>query len=146
MTEAKKIKSNYKSAFGEEMLASLDLSNIIVEAALSKKAREVVRMDMRTVSGIADYFVICTGDADQQVKARTCIDTPSRLVHHQDFRLLQNLATDDKFLQIPTRQGSCRVSSTRCPDIERIDHLFGMRPCFAPIDKPAFDHPHPNPS
>lgn len=50
-------------------MGSLDLSDIIVEAALSKKAREVVRMDMRTVSGIADYFVICTGDADQQVKA-----------------------------------------------------------------------------
>jgi len=69
MTEAKKITSNYKSAFGDEMLGSLELSNIIIEAALSKKAREVIRMDMRTVSGIADYFVICTGDADQQVKA-----------------------------------------------------------------------------
>lgn len=40
-----------------------------VEAALDKKAEDVVIMDMRTVSGLADYFVLCTGTSDLQVKA-----------------------------------------------------------------------------
>lgn len=40
-----------------------------VDAALDKKASDITVLDMREVSGIADYFVLCTGDADLQVKA-----------------------------------------------------------------------------
>lgn len=40
-----------------------------VDAALSKKATDIVVLDMRAVSGVADYFVICTGESDLQVKA-----------------------------------------------------------------------------
>ena len=40
-----------------------------VEAALTKKAADIVVLDMRAVSGVADYFVICTGESDLQVKA-----------------------------------------------------------------------------
>ncbi len=36
---------------------------------LEKKARDITVMDMRGVSGVADYFVICTGDSDLQIKA-----------------------------------------------------------------------------
>jgi ribosome-associated protein len=37
--------------------------------ALEKKARNVVLMDLRTLSSVADYFVCCHGDSDVQVKA-----------------------------------------------------------------------------
>lgn len=40
-----------------------------VDAALSKKAHDVTVMDMRGVSGVADYFVMCTGDSDLQIRA-----------------------------------------------------------------------------
>lgn len=40
-----------------------------VDAALDKKAREVVVMDVRGVSGVADCFVVCTGESDIQIKA-----------------------------------------------------------------------------
>ena len=40
-----------------------------VEAALDKKATDIVVLDMRAVSGVADYFVICNGESDLQVKA-----------------------------------------------------------------------------
>jgi ribosome-associated protein len=40
-----------------------------VEAALDKKAHNLAVMDVRTVSGVADYFVVCTGDVDLHVKA-----------------------------------------------------------------------------
>lgn len=40
-----------------------------VNAALDKKADDVVIIDMRAVSGVADYFVICSGASDIQVKA-----------------------------------------------------------------------------
>ena len=45
------------------------LTRHAVEAALSKKATDLVVLDMRAVSGVADFFVICNGDSDLQVKA-----------------------------------------------------------------------------
>ena len=45
------------------------LASHAVEAALAKKAADIVVMDMSAVSGIADYFVICTGESELQVKA-----------------------------------------------------------------------------
>ncbi len=40
-----------------------------IDAALEKKAHDVTVLDMRQVSGVADYFVVCTGESDLQVKA-----------------------------------------------------------------------------
>ena len=39
------------------------------EAALSKKASDLVALDLRSLSGVADYFLICSGDSEVQVKA-----------------------------------------------------------------------------
>ncbi len=40
-----------------------------IDAALAKKAHDITVLDMRAVSGVADYFVVCTGESDLQVKA-----------------------------------------------------------------------------
>jgi ribosome-associated protein len=48
---------------------TLQLARYAVDAVLDKKARDVVVMDMRNVSSVADYFVVCTGESDRQVKA-----------------------------------------------------------------------------
>ncbi len=45
------------------------LAREAVDALLRKKARDIVVMDMRGVSGVADLFVLATGDSDLQVKA-----------------------------------------------------------------------------
>jgi|SRR5690554_6570795 ribosome-associated protein len=45
------------------------LAYAAVEAALDKKAHDLLVMDLRGVSGVADYFLICTGDSDLQIKA-----------------------------------------------------------------------------
>ncbi len=41
----------------------------IVGFLLSKKAQDVVLMDIRKITNIADYFIICHGDSDTHVKA-----------------------------------------------------------------------------
>jgi len=46
-----------------------ELAALAVDGALSKKARDVVVMDLRGVTAIADFFVICAGESDLQVKA-----------------------------------------------------------------------------
>jgi len=45
------------------------LALLAVEAALEKKAEQVLVMDIREVSGVADFFVLCTGTSEYQIKA-----------------------------------------------------------------------------
>jgi ribosome-associated protein len=54
-----------------ESVTPLQLSRLIANAAADKKARGIVRLDIRQKSSIADYFVICEGDTDRQVRAIT---------------------------------------------------------------------------
>jgi ribosome-associated protein len=51
------------------MLDSLDLAHDIVDAVESKKAENIVLLDLRPDAIIADFFVICTGNSDRQIKA-----------------------------------------------------------------------------
>jgi ribosome-associated protein len=41
----------------------------VVDIAEDRKAEDIVMLDIRKVSIIADYFVICTGTGDRHVKA-----------------------------------------------------------------------------
>ncbi|MBA7553005.1 Ribosomal silencing factor RsfS [subsurface metagenome] len=40
-----------------------------VEAANAKQASDIVLLDTKGVCSFADYFVICSGDSERQVKA-----------------------------------------------------------------------------
>lgn len=51
------------------MLESTDLAKTIVDAAADKKASDVVMLDIRELSVIADYFVVCTGGNARQINA-----------------------------------------------------------------------------
>ena len=46
-----------------------ELAQIAVEAIQSKKGYDIVIMDMRAVSGVADLFIICSGSSELQIKA-----------------------------------------------------------------------------
>ena len=39
-----------------------------MEAASNKQAMDIVLLDTRQVCGFADYFVICSGDSERQIK------------------------------------------------------------------------------
>jgi ribosome-associated protein len=46
-----------------------ELAKEIARYALEKKAHDVLELDMRGLVGYTDFFVICTGNTDRQVKA-----------------------------------------------------------------------------
>ena len=46
-----------------------ELARLIVQLASDKKAEDIVMLDIHALSIIADYFVICTGTSDRQVRA-----------------------------------------------------------------------------
>ncbi|MBI2951676.1 ribosome silencing factor [bacterium] len=43
--------------------------DLTVEALRSRKGEDILVMDLRGVTDLVDYFVLCTGNSDTQVKA-----------------------------------------------------------------------------
>lgn len=50
-------------------MPSRELLQLAAEAARSKKAEDLVALDLASVQGVADYFLICSGQSEPQVKA-----------------------------------------------------------------------------
>ena len=50
-------------------LTALQLARLLRGAAVEKKAWDSVVIDVREQTSIADYFVICEGETDRQVRA-----------------------------------------------------------------------------
>jgi ribosome-associated protein len=50
-------------------LSGEELARLAAGYADDKKAQDIVELDLRGVVGYTDYFVICTGASDRQVKA-----------------------------------------------------------------------------
>jgi ribosome-associated protein len=46
-----------------------DLLKVAVKAADDKRAEDIVALNMKGISLIADYFMICHGNSDKQVQA-----------------------------------------------------------------------------
>jgi ribosome-associated protein len=51
------------------MYNSLAAARLSAEAADSKKAFDILILDLRTLTSIADYFVLCSGNSTTQVGA-----------------------------------------------------------------------------
>jgi ribosome-associated protein len=64
--------------------ASKKLSEVIVKGMQEKKALDIAVMDLRDVkNAVADYFVICSGSSDTQLKA--IVDS----IDHEVFKALK---------------------------------------------------------
>ena len=49
---------------------STQLSELVVQGMLEKKALDVVLLDLREVkNAVADYFILCSGNSDTQIDA-----------------------------------------------------------------------------
>jgi ribosome-associated protein len=64
VASSSKINSTGAASLPPEQLALL-----CAESASNKKAEEIVVLDMRGLSGIADFFVICSGTSEPHLKA-----------------------------------------------------------------------------
>ena len=50
-------------------VTSLNLAKLIAKFASDKKAEDITILDMREVVNFCDFFVICTGNSNRQVRA-----------------------------------------------------------------------------
>ena len=53
----------------KQSLEAIDVARAAVDAASDKQANNILLLDIRGVSGFADYFVICSGNSDRQLEA-----------------------------------------------------------------------------
>jgi ribosome-associated protein len=56
-------------ARGEPLIDSKEKAIKAAKAALSKKAKDTVVLELKDLSAIADYFIICSGDSSTQIRA-----------------------------------------------------------------------------
>jgi len=72
----------------------------IVEIISTKKAENIVVLDVRNSSGLCDYFVICSADSARQVKAiayeavKACRKDEIKVRHFQDDPSLRWMLVD----------------------------------------------------
>jgi ribosome-associated protein len=57
--------------YGVNTLEPLDLARLIVDVMEDVKAQDIVLLDLRPDTVLADFFVICTGNSDRQIRALT---------------------------------------------------------------------------
>lgn len=50
-------------------LESLELAHLLVETILDKKGSDITLLDLREQAVFADYFLICNGENDRQLRA-----------------------------------------------------------------------------
>jgi ribosome-associated protein len=55
----------------QDSLEALDLAKRVVDLAEDKQASDIVLLDIRPISPLADYFVICSGNSERQLNALT---------------------------------------------------------------------------
>lgn len=77
------------------------LARSVAAAALDKKASEILILDLRKLDAVTDFFVICTGDVDQQVRAiargiedRVRKTTGDRVLHREGMESLNWVLLD----------------------------------------------------
>ncbi len=79
---------------------SLKFAKEISELTKLKKAFNIKIMDLRKISGIADYFVVCSADSDRQVKAiadevdEKLVERGIKCFHREGFETLNWVILD----------------------------------------------------
>ncbi|MBI5808680.1 MAG: ribosome silencing factor [Ignavibacteriales bacterium] len=81
-------------------MESLKFAKEIAELTKLKKAYNIKILDLKNVSNIADYFVICSADSDKQVKAiadevdEKLIERGIKCFHREGFETLNWVLMD----------------------------------------------------
>ncbi len=74
------------------LLEALEVARKAVETASEKQASDIVLLDTRGVCSFADYFVICSGESERQVKTiyeevEHALKKAGVLPHHREGKL-----------------------------------------------------------
>lgn len=81
-------------------MESLEFAKLISEFVKIKKAYNIKILDLKNLSNIADYFVICSADSDKQVKAiadevdKNLLERGIKCLHREGYETLNWIIMD----------------------------------------------------
>ncbi len=62
-------KSQFEHSFLEEAPNSQEMVEVITEALLSRKGKDITVLDVSELTTLTEFFVVCHGNSDVQIKA-----------------------------------------------------------------------------
>ena len=105
-----------------------EITLAVAEYASDGKAEEIVELDLRGLTSVADYFVICTGRSDRQVKA---IHDRIHLGMKNDHGLLPTRvdgATQAQWVLMDYGDVIVHIFIPEMRDFYRLEQLWGEAP------------------
>lgn len=67
--DTKTVHSQFTSTSPRKTIETSELIDAITEGLLEKKAKNIVLLDVRELTTLADYFIVCHGTSDTQIRA-----------------------------------------------------------------------------
>ncbi len=102
------------------------LARRIVDVASEKQAVDVVMLDLRDVSLIADYFVICSGTSERQIKSISD-DIVETLAREERVKPLQKEGrTDSGWVLLDYGSVVVHIFSPEARDFYRLERIWSQ--------------------
>ena len=96
-----------------------------IQAALDKKATDVVVLDLRRAGGFTDYFVICTGANARQIQAISDAVQAALRTHHAERPALVEGVERSEWVLLDYFHFVVRVFSPDCRAFYGLERLWG---------------------
>jgi len=112
---------------GGHIIETATLARRVVDLAEDKQAHDIIMLDIHRLSTIADYFVICSGDNERQL--RTIVEHIDEVVQHE-FRLNPRIEGEVSSGWIVLDYGDVviHVFSPEQRDYYRLEQIWGKAP------------------
>ena len=107
------------------------LAEAILEYAEDRKAIDIVQLDLRSIIGYTDYFVICTGRSERQTKAiHDAIHEGMKSAHGRLPRRVEGLP-GARWILMDYLDVVVHVFVPEARDYYRLEQLWGEAPARA---------------
>jgi ribosome-associated protein len=105
-----------------------EIALAIAEYASDGKAEEIVQLDLRGLTSLADYFVICTGRSDRQARA-IYERIQMGLKHEHDFVPTRvDGATEGTWILMDYADVIVHILTPEMREFYRLEQLWGEAP------------------
>jgi ribosome-associated protein len=110
----------------------LDLAQRIVDIASDRQAQDILLLDISQIASFADYFVICSGTSDRQLKA--IVDNVVDTLEREGFHTVHTEgAPSSGWVLIDYGSVIVHVFAPEERDYYRLERLWGEAPTIVRI-------------
>jgi ribosome-associated protein len=111
---------------------ALDLAQRVVEVASDRQAQDVVLLDISQIASFADYFVICSGTSERQLKA--IVDNVTETLEREGFHAVHTEgAPSSGWVLIDYGSVIVHVFAPEERDYYRLERLWGEAPTIVRV-------------